>query len=370
MAVRQRFVHRHYMFRTMKNFKFLSVAFVLSLTASIGCQTAETAKNNVNVPAATNVPSKTAESSSQTEKTAVATAGMEKVRDYAVEKALSAGFSASELNEIRYAYKKIDLDGDGILDAIVVLRGSAVCGSGGCQLHILKGVGSGYNSFSEIGPVQGGFSVLESKTKGWRDLVVSIGGGGGESGDVVLQFDGKKYPENPTTIGKFLKGKEKTIFTTDDSLEKNLFPLSTEKTADNSNKAKNGLLTCLPGNLKKGDVLTVSMKTPHGGFLKIVTPDKKNVFLSEEDGDNLVEEAAKLGAEPYFPQSKFAALNELKLSTSEATTVDYERGEVAGKLRLRPIFMSSGVYKIILSSSSFEQDEPDIEGQCEVNYHN
>jgi hypothetical protein len=33
---------------------------------------------------------------------------------------------------------------------------------------------------------------------GWRDLIVTVSGGGDEPRDVVLSFDGMSYPSDPT----------------------------------------------------------------------------------------------------------------------------------------------------------------------------
>lgn len=54
-----------------------------------------------------------------------------------------------------------------------------------------------------------------------------------------------------------------------------------EKTADNSS----GKLVCTPQTLRKGDVLTVAMNKPHGGFLEIITPSKEYIFISSESSD-------------------------------------------------------------------------------------
>lgn len=158
-----------------------------------------------------------------------------------------------------------------------------------------------------------------------------------------------------------------------------LQPVATPKifpSADNSSapstkvKESSGELSCSPTNLKPGDILTLKMNPPHGGYLEIITPKKKYIFLSELDGDQLVKDAEKAGALPFYAASEFAKLAELKINTNEATTTDYEKTAINGKKQLSKIFSVKGKYKILLSKDSFETDDPTITGQCEVYYTN
>jgi len=135
-------------------------------------------------------------------------------------------------------------------------------------------------------------------------------------------------------------------------------------------KESSGELSCSPTDLKPGDILTLKMKPPHGGYLEVITPKKKYIFLSELDGDQLVKDAEKAGALPFYAASEFAKLAELKINMNEATTIDYEKNAINGKKQLSKIFSVNGKYKILLSKDSFETDDPTITGQCEVYYTN
>jgi hypothetical protein len=42
--------------------------------------------------------------------------------------------------------------------------------------------------------------VLPSKTNGWSDIAVTVGGGGLRYGTALLKFDGQKYPSNPSLV--------------------------------------------------------------------------------------------------------------------------------------------------------------------------
>lgn len=99
----------------------------------------------------------------------------------------------------RFLSESIDLNGDGILDALVLLTGSNWCGTGGCTLLVLQGTASEFRLVSSSSIIQTPLIVSETRTNGWRDLIVDLRGGGATPGKVALKFDGKGYPSNPST---------------------------------------------------------------------------------------------------------------------------------------------------------------------------
>ncbi|EIZ78883.1 hypothetical protein WSK_2426 [Novosphingobium sp. Rr 2-17] len=103
-----------------------------------------------------------------------------------------------DLGEVRYAKAEADLDGDGSPEVLVYVGGSLLCGTGGCNLEVLKREGGELKRVSDISVVQLPVGVLDSKTNGWRDLAVSVSGGGVQSATMKLPFDGKTYADNPT----------------------------------------------------------------------------------------------------------------------------------------------------------------------------
>jgi hypothetical protein len=40
--------------------------------------------------------------------------------------------------------------------------------------------------------------VLESRTRGWNDIIVFVAGGGSRGSMALLAFNGRSYPDNPT----------------------------------------------------------------------------------------------------------------------------------------------------------------------------
>ena len=72
------------------------------------------------------------------------------------------------------------------------------CGTGGCTTLILAPRDSGYELVTKITITRRPIRVLDSKTNGWRDLSVIVGGGGISPYEAKLPFDGKTYPSNPS----------------------------------------------------------------------------------------------------------------------------------------------------------------------------
>jgi hypothetical protein len=89
----------------------------------------------------------------------------------------------------------VDLNDDGQDDALVVLTGPEWCGTGGCTLLVLAKQGDGFRVVSKSTLIQTPLLVSETRTKGWRDLIVEVRGGG----MAALKFDGTGYPSNPST---------------------------------------------------------------------------------------------------------------------------------------------------------------------------
>lgn len=91
-----------------------------------------------------------------------------------------------------------DLDGDGIDDAIVLLTGPTWCGSGGCTLAVFRGTKDGFAFVSRSTVTREPVRVSPLVSHGWKVLVVNTKG----KGDVLLRFDGKRYPGSPSAQGK------------------------------------------------------------------------------------------------------------------------------------------------------------------------
>ena len=99
-----------------------------------------------------------------------------------------------------YAYDRVHLRDGTESETLVYLPAPDDCGSGGCTSLVFAQRGGNYQLVSSISLTRPPVIVSSHRTHGWKDLIVFVSGGGIEPGYyAVLRFDGKTYPENPTT---------------------------------------------------------------------------------------------------------------------------------------------------------------------------
>lgn len=99
-----------------------------------------------------------------------------------------------------YQYAFVDLNRDGLQDAVVLLRGANWCGTGGCTLLVFQGMsGNRFQPLSKMTVSDVPVYALNTQTQGWSDLSVYTRG----LGQVILQFNGQTYPSNPSLQLKY-----------------------------------------------------------------------------------------------------------------------------------------------------------------------
>lgn len=112
--------------------------------------------------------------------------------------------SGDEASPIRYVEGLADLNADGKNELLVHLVGPSACDSGGCPTLVYTLLGSGYWRMATIGLTRLPISASATRTRGWRNLIVTVGGDAAEAGDAELAFDGRGYPKDPTQRGKYV----------------------------------------------------------------------------------------------------------------------------------------------------------------------
>lgn len=82
--------------------------------------------------------------------------------------------------------------------ALAYLMGMNWCGSGGCNLLILRPTAEGWASVGNVSRVSLPVRVLTTTSNGLPDLSVTVSGGGGPPAyEARLTFDGRTYPRFP-----------------------------------------------------------------------------------------------------------------------------------------------------------------------------
>jgi len=121
----------------------------------------------------------------------------------ALEKGIKGWAGESAAPTYRFAF--VDLNDDGIDDAVVLITDNQYCGSGGCSCLIFQGVAGGFKFVSSSTITREPILLLTEKKKGWHTLSVFVAGGGAKPGQVMMRFNGKKFPGNPSMQPKAKK---------------------------------------------------------------------------------------------------------------------------------------------------------------------
>ena len=81
---------------------------------------------------------------------------------------------------------------------LVQFVGPEYCGSGGCNLLILRPEGDSFTVLGDVTVTRAPVRVLTSRTNGLPDIAVQVSGGGADPHEALLPFDGARYASNPT----------------------------------------------------------------------------------------------------------------------------------------------------------------------------
>lgn len=99
----------------------------------------------------------------------------------------------------RYKLVEADLNGDRRPEAIIYANDPSYCGTGGCSLFVLTPARNGYRVVLHASVSRPPVWLLATRTRGWRDLGVTVSGGGVTKPYVArLRFNGRNYPGNPS----------------------------------------------------------------------------------------------------------------------------------------------------------------------------
>lgn len=145
----------------------------------------------------------------------------ETIKDIGVENAILEAYNLQRgVDPVYYSYVKIDLNSDSIPEYFVYAYGPMLSGSGGGSALILN---SNYKEISRFTLVQTPIIINNHRTKNWKDIIMTVSGGGATPATAIMKFDGKTYPSNPSlqpTLGPHDYVDGIKIFTEDISINK------------------------------------------------------------------------------------------------------------------------------------------------------
>lgn len=104
----------------------------------------------------------------------------------------------ADFDGLTYYAGNVDLNGDGADEWMAYVAGPGACGSGGCPLRVFQQTSDGIETKGQLSVVQLPVGVFETETGGWRDLAITIGGGGAEYAVAKVPFTDTAYVSNPT----------------------------------------------------------------------------------------------------------------------------------------------------------------------------
>jgi hypothetical protein len=119
----------------------------------------------------------------------------------------------ADIRPDHYEIARTNLDADGKEDVLALMNGkSSYYGSGGATLFVLKGTGKGFTSLGSVKVVNAPIYLRKSTTNGYRDLLVTVRGGGAAPGLASLTFDGGNYPPGAGEATATLQADDEVLF--------------------------------------------------------------------------------------------------------------------------------------------------------------
>lgn len=143
---------------------------------------------------------------SATKQTAPSSAREKSLREFLQKLIRTKNFPGQD--DTRYAKAFVDLNSDGKEEAIVIMVGRWMCGSGGCTSLILTPQETSWRVVSTLLGTDTPIRVLTTRSNGWHNISFSARNPGEPAYEAELQFDGNTYPVSPQTpVSKNAPGK-------------------------------------------------------------------------------------------------------------------------------------------------------------------
>jgi hypothetical protein len=108
------------------------------------------------------------------------------------------GRQCAQAGSLRYAWSRVDLNGDGSPEVVATVVGPFVCGTGGCPLLIFQERKGSLVPITTMSLFKEPLIVSERRSNGWKNLISRVRLDAARSTYAVLAFDGRSYPTNPS----------------------------------------------------------------------------------------------------------------------------------------------------------------------------
>lgn len=129
-------------------------------------------------------------------------------QDKALEEAVASFLGGTEAPVAStYEFTRIDLDSDGRRDGLVMLKTpyGYWCGIHGCAMLVFKAQDQSFEFVNAIQPIRAPLYISNTETNGWKNLVARVSGRWDKAKDVLLQYDGQQYADNPSHLPEYLR---------------------------------------------------------------------------------------------------------------------------------------------------------------------
>lgn len=102
--------------------------------------------------------------------------------------------------DVRHVVERIDLNGDGRDDALVLLQSRRHCSARGCTLLVFERVGDAFELHSRLLLGRTPLIAAESHTGGWRDLVAPMTSATAGMRLMMVKHTARGYPDDPAQL--------------------------------------------------------------------------------------------------------------------------------------------------------------------------
>lgn len=104
----------------------------------------------------------------------------------------------STLSDTPHQIAYTDLNGDDLVDVLLLLNGQEWCIGESCTMMLFEGTSTGARLLSELTLVSSPVAVAAGPDSPWQDIILTLPGSAGKSTLARVSHDGESYPQSPS----------------------------------------------------------------------------------------------------------------------------------------------------------------------------